>query len=93
MEAGGFEPPSRDASRQASTCLVAYLVFRLTQRQTTGSEFGYSGEFSPEPARTTDSASLLSDALTRPTGKVRQDGPLIKQPGATVSCHLKFVAG
>ncbi len=23
MEAGGFEPPSRDALRQASTCLVA----------------------------------------------------------------------
>ena len=23
VEAGGFEPPSRDASRQASTCLVA----------------------------------------------------------------------
>ena len=23
LEAGGFEPPSRDASRQASTCLVA----------------------------------------------------------------------
>ena len=22
VEAGGFEPPSRDASRQASTCLV-----------------------------------------------------------------------
>jgi len=27
MEAGGFEPPSRDVSRQASTCLVAFLCF------------------------------------------------------------------
>ena len=27
MEAGGFEPPSRDISSQASTCLVAYLKF------------------------------------------------------------------
>ena len=27
MEAGGFEPPSRDVSSQASTCLVALLKF------------------------------------------------------------------
>ena len=27
MEAGGFEPPSRDISGQASTCLVAFLKF------------------------------------------------------------------
>ena len=27
MEAGGFEPPSRDISSRASTCLVAYLKF------------------------------------------------------------------
>jgi len=33
MEAGGFEPPSRDVSRQASTCLVALLFFRLAKRQ------------------------------------------------------------
>ena len=36
MEAGGFEPPSRDASGQASTCVVALLFFRLIKRQTTG---------------------------------------------------------
>jgi hypothetical protein len=27
MEAGGFEPPSRDVSRQVSTCLVVLLFF------------------------------------------------------------------
>jgi len=27
MEAGGFEPPSRDISGQASTCIVARLRF------------------------------------------------------------------
>ena len=39
MEAGGFEPPSRDASRQASTCLVALLQFALptARRQAAGS--------------------------------------------------------
>lgn len=46
MEAGGFEPPSRDVSRQASTCLVALLRFRLARRQTTGSWFGYFGKVS-----------------------------------------------
>jgi len=39
LEAGGFEPPSRDVSRQASTCLVAYLNFALlaAKRQASGS--------------------------------------------------------
>ena len=27
MEAGGFEPPSRNILGQASTCLVVYLIF------------------------------------------------------------------
>jgi hypothetical protein len=76
MEAGGFEPPSRDVSRQASTCLVALFLFRLANRQTTGFRFSYFGKFSPEPAQTTGSASLLFDALAKLTGKVGQDGPL-----------------
>ena len=76
LEAGGFEPPSRDVSRQASTCLVVLLFFHLAKSQTTGLWFDYFGEFLPKPARTTGTASLLFDALTRPTGKVRQDGPL-----------------
>ncbi len=36
LEAGGFEPPSRDVSRQASTCLVSLFEFRVAKRQTTG---------------------------------------------------------
>ena len=75
MEAGGFEPPSRDASRQASTCLVAWLFFRLFICQTTGLWFGYFGKNLALSARKTDSASLLSDALAKLTGKVGQDGP------------------
>ncbi len=93
MEAGGFEPPSRDVSRQASTCLVVLLFFRLAKSQTTGCWLGYFGKVLPKPARTTGSASLLFDALARPTGKIRQDGPPIKQPCATDSCRLKVVAG
>jgi len=40
------------------------------------------------PARTTGSASLFFDALTELTGKVGQDGLLIKQPFATGSCQF-----
>jgi len=75
MEAGGFEPPSRDASRQVSTCLVALLFFRLTKRQTTGSRLSYSGIDLIPQAQKTIRSSLLSDALTRPTGTAEQDGP------------------
>ena len=75
MEAGGFEPPSRDVSRQASTCLVALLFFRLAKRQNDRLLTQLFRKGLALSARTTDSASLLCDALTRPTGKVRQDGP------------------
>jgi hypothetical protein len=36
LEAGGFEPPSRDISRQVSTCLVSCfdLISKAVQRQT-----------------------------------------------------------
>ena len=44
-------------------------------------------------ARTTDLASLLFDALTSVAGKLRQNGPLLNQPFATVSCQLQFIAG
>jgi len=75
MEAGGFEPPSRDVSRQASTCLVALLSFHLVKRQNDRLSTRLFRIVLALPARTTDSASLLFDALTRPTGKIWQDGP------------------
>ena len=43
LEAGGFEPPSRNASRPASTHLVVFVFYRLHDRQTTANRFGYSG--------------------------------------------------
>jgi len=93
MEAGGFEPPSRDASKQASTCLVVLSFFASprAKRQAPGSaisEFVLSRR--PEqPLR----AACFYDTLTELTGEVRQDGPLIKQPWHTESCHLNIVAG
>jgi len=59
MEAGGFEPPSRDASRQASTCLVALLFFRLVKRQNDRLLTQLFRIVLALPARTTGLASLL----------------------------------
>jgi len=73
MEAGGFEPPSRNVSRQASTCLVAFFQFRLAERQTTGSQFSYFGKISPSWPEKTARAILLFGALTQPTGKAGQN--------------------
>jgi integrase len=74
LEAGGFEPPSRDVSRSASTCVVARLRVRLAKRRTTGSPLSYSGASRHRrPGRPTR-ASPLIDALVRPAGAVRQDG-------------------
>ena len=93
LEAGGFEPPSRDASKQASTCLFALSFFASprAKRQALGSaisEFVLSRR--PEqPLR----AACFHNTLTELTGKVRQDGPLIKQPWHTESRHLNVVAG
>ena len=58
-----------------SRLIFAKGGFRLTERQTTGSRLSYSGIDLIPQARKTVGSSLLSDALTRPTGKVRQDGP------------------
>ena len=66
---------------------------RPNNRQTTGSKLSYFDCFSPKPYRKTGSASLLFDALTKPAGKVGQDGLLIKQPFAIVNCQLKIVTG
>ena len=76
MEAGGFEPPSRDASNQVSTCIVVLFFIRLSKSQTTGIWFGYFGINLSLPARTTGERSLLIDALARVTGELMQDGLL-----------------
>ena len=93
MEAGGFEPPSRDVSRQASTCLVASFGFRFANRQTTGYQLRYFGEFSPyQPEKLTRQSCILTP-LSNSQAKSEKNGLLIKQPYATVCCQLKFSAG
>ena len=70
LEAGGFEPPSRDVSRQASTCVVVLLRFRVTQRRATGSGIRYSGKVSPRRPGRPKGLSLLIGALVKPAGTV-----------------------
>ncbi len=74
MEAGGFEPPSRDASKQASTCLVVRLRFALlsAERQATNAASSWNLAVS---SRTIDTASLLFGALFQLTDKAEEDGP------------------
>ncbi len=93
MEAGGFEPPSRDAWSRASTCLVALVFFRLNKAPNDTNLNRLFRKVLASSARTTDSASPLRDALTRPAGKIGQNGPLIKQPCATDSCQVNLVPG
>ena len=61
---GGIRTPVPRCFKISVYMLSRLFDFRLTQRQTTGSQLGYFGAFSLKSARTTDSASLLFDALT-----------------------------
>ncbi len=47
MEAGGFEPPSRDISGQASTCLVVFLKFARDSAKRQALSVGISRSVSP----------------------------------------------
>ena len=88
MEAGGFEPPSRDASGRASTCLVGFLKFASSAANRQASDSTRPVSFHPSWTGQPAGASLLFDALARPTGKAWKNGPLIKQPCATESWQL-----
>ena len=88
LEAGGFEPPSRDVSRQASTCLVALLFFALpnAKRQAPGSAI--SELILPcRPEQPARPACYLTP-FSGPQAKPERTGHLIRQPFVTGSCQL-----
>ena len=92
LEAGGFEPPSRYASRRASTHLVVSWFFRLPDRQTTANRFGYSGiglNPSARKLRREQPTSLRPNQARRRNLKGR--AALFRQPFATGSCQLNLV--
>ena len=52
MEAGGVEPPSRDALERASTCVVDHLSFTAEDSERQDSSLVSSTVFSSVPCRT-----------------------------------------
>jgi len=52
MEAGGVEPPSRDALERASTCVVDHLSFTAEGSDQQDSSLVSSTVFSSAPCRT-----------------------------------------
>jgi hypothetical protein len=51
MEAGGIEPPSRDVSERASTCIVGHLSFAADDSDRQDSSLASSTVFSPISGR------------------------------------------
>jgi len=76
MEAGGFEPPSRDISGRASTCLVDFLTFAQTAAKRQAPAFTISRLVSPLRREKSAKAILLSDAADKPAEKISRSGPL-----------------
>ena len=90
MEAGGIEPPSRDVSRQASTCLVAHLKFALSVAERQAPDAA-----SLVKSRQTVPNNLFNQpAFWRPVSARRQSrgerASQFRQPCATVSCQLNL---
>ena len=94
MEAGGFEPPSRDISGQASTCIVVYLYLARPSAKRQALELASPQLISPSRHERPAKAIPLSDALEEPAGNSPSGrAALIRQPFATVCCQLKLVVG
>jgi len=91
MEAGGFEPPSRDISGQASTCVVGHLRFARAAADRQAAAFARFAMVSPPCRERFRAAIPLSTPSQNPREEVLQDGRLIKQPLHTGSCQLKLV--
>ena len=91
LEAGGFEPPSRDISGRVSTCLVVYLIFARVAAKRQAYTFAISRLNSPFASRTPASAIPLFDAPDRPAGKSPPGrAAQFRQPFATVCCQVKL---
>ena len=92
MEAGGFEPPSRDISGQASTCIVVYLILARPSAKRQALELASPRLISPSRHERPAKAIPLCDALDKAAGKTLSGrAALIRRPFATVCCQLKLV--
>jgi len=90
LEAAGFEPASRDVSRQVSTCLVVLLFFALpnAKRQAPGSAISVNLAAAGPKKKPAEPACYLTP-FSGPQAKPERTGyPVIRQPFATDSCQL-----
>ena len=88
MEAGGFEPPSRDVLRQASTCLVALLFFALPNAKRQAPDSAISELILPcRPEQPARPACYLTP-FSGPQAKPERTGYLIRLPFVTGSYQL-----
>ena len=88
MEAGGFEPPSRDISSQTSTCVVALLGFRLNRRRTTGFGSRYFAKVSLLGRKHARKPVCYATSGAHSQTQSAGTGRSIRQPFCTGSCQL-----
>ena len=77
MEAGGVEPPSRDISGQASTCIVACLGFAPTSAKRQAFVFASSLLFHNPAANIQGCYPAARRPCETRRKKFSQDGPLL----------------
>ena len=90
MEAGGVEPPSRDISGHASTCLVVRLRFAPTTAKRQAAVVASSLKFRHSAANAQNHYSAIG-ALVRTAERTLTGRAALKQPVYTGSCQLKIV--
>jgi len=89
MEAAGFEPASRDVSRQVSTRLVVLLFFASpgAKRQAHGSAIS-DNLAAAGPKKPAEPACCLTPFPGSQAKPERTGYPIIRRPFATDSCQL-----
>ena len=90
MEAGGVEPPSRDISGHASTCIVVLSRFARYTAKRQAIYVASSLKFRHCAANTRNDYPAIG-ALVSVTGRTLTGRAALKQPVYTGSCQLKSV--
>jgi len=94
MEAGGIEPPSRDGSESASTCIVDIVFSRVAGGPSTGFPLPQPHGFSPAFGQAA-TAGQPAVVVAQASGRRLRDGlPSLRQPWHTCNrCQLLFLPG
>ena len=91
---GGIRTPVPRCFRTSFYMLSRLIEIRLIKRQTTGSQLGYFVRFSPKAGRKSRvRPACFVTPLSGPQTKPNRTGCQFRQPCATVSCQVRFIAG